>query len=281
MLPMPLSLVLSLCTVSLMGLSALRPAQGMKICIPTTALLPVLGSSELMMRMGGLSVPQIKTLHHYAQTITVTVFVDGDWSSGIVIHRQGSTYTVITNQHVVDFGKHFQVMTSDGRRYAARLRHHPGFKDNDLALLEFQSSKVSYPVATLASALSLSPGMPVFAAGFPISNDSRWSQARRQPPQPTFHFTSGQISLVSPKVLVGGYQLGYTNPVEKGMSGGPVLNRQGQVIGINGMHAYPLWGDPYTFADGSKPNPALHKVMERSSWAIPIERFFEPRAAAS
>jgi serine protease Do len=256
-----------------MGFSALEPAQVIENFSPTTTLLLLLGSSELMTRTGGLSVPQVKALHRYAQTITVTVFVDGDWSSGIVIHRQGSTYTVITNQHVVDFGKHFQVMTSDGQRYAARLQHHPEFKDNDLALLEFQSAKVSYPVATLTPALSLSPGTPVFAAGFPISHASRWSQARRQPPQPTFHFTSGQISLVSPKVLAGGYQLGYTNPVEKGMSGGPVLNRQGQVIGINGMHAYPLWGDPYIFADGSKPNPALHKVMERSSWAIPIERF--------
>jgi S1-C subfamily serine protease len=256
-----------------MAFAAPRLAQGMEICAPTTALLPVLGSSELMMQIGGVSASQIKALHHYAQTITVTIFVDGDWSSGIIIHQQGSTYTVITNQHVVDFGKHFQVMTSDGRRYQAHLQNHSGFKGNDLALLDFQSAEVSYPVATLTPALSLPPGTLVFAAGFPTAHNSQEFQSHRQPLQPTFHFTSGYISLVSPKVLAGGYQLGYTNPVEKGMSGGPVLNHQGQVIGINGMHAYPLWGNPYVFTDGSRPNPTLYEVMKRSSWAIPVECF--------
>lgn len=48
---------------------------------------------------------------------------------------------------------------------------------------------------------------------------------------------------------------------------------EGQVVGINGMHAYPLWGDPYVFKDGSLPCPKMRAVMEQSSWAIPIETF--------
>jgi len=214
-----------------------------------------------------LSAQQMEWLRRRAQRITVTVWVDDRWSSGILIHRQDQAYTVITNQHVVEFGKRLQIVMSDGRRYQAVLQTHPGFQSDDLALLQFQSTEVAYPVATLGPALSLATGTPVFAAGFPVKNEGG--------SQPKFHFTQGQVSLVSPKMLEGGYQVGYTNPVEKGMSGGPVLNRQGQVIAINGMHAHPLWGDPYIFTDGSKPNANLQDVMQRSSWAIPVERFLE------
>jgi len=54
---------------------------------------------------------------------------------------------------------------------------------------------------------------------------------------------------------------------------GPVLNREGKVIGINGIHAQPLWGDPYVYQDGTRPNDTLRQRMRRSSWAVPIDMF--------
>ncbi|MGB7417004.1 MAG: serine protease, partial [Thermosynechococcaceae cyanobacterium] len=91
--------------------------------------------------------------------------------------------------------------------------------------------------------------------------------------KPGFTVTTGRISLISPKVLEGGYQLGYTNLIEKGMSGGPVLNTQGEVIAINGTHQEPLWGNPYRFADGTKPPLQMRPILLKSSWAIPMETF--------
>jgi tetratricopeptide (TPR) repeat protein/S1-C subfamily serine protease len=73
------------------------------------------------------------------------------------------------------------------------------------------------------------------------------------------------------KKLQGGYQIGYTNEVEKGMSGGPVLNIQGQLVGINGIHAQPLWENPYVYEDGTQPNDTLKQRMKSSSWAVPIQ----------
>lgn len=90
-----------------------------------------------------------------------------------------------------------------------------------------------------------------------------------------FVFTIGQVSLFTDKAFAGGYQIGYTNAVEKGMSGGPVLNRQGQVVGVNGIHAYPLWGNPYVFKDGSMSSVAMQQQMSRYSWAIPIDTFVQ------
>lgn len=273
---MTLGLYISFCTAILVGF--VGPGEkGSEICWPTTAILPILATSDQSDGNNGLSASQVKALRRHAQAITVLVLVDDDWSSGILIRRQDQSYSVITNRHVVDFGKRLQVVMMDGRRYDAQ-RQDAGFKDDDLALLQFQSSEVSYPTATFAPALSLVPGTPVFASGFPVEQPE--SKGDQRPSQSLFRFTSGQISFVSRKVLVGGYQVGYTNPIEKGMSGGPVLNSQGQVIAINGMHAYPLWGDPYIFTDGSKPTPDIHDVMKRSSWAIPMERFLKVAPAA-
>lgn len=247
----------SLCTIAL-WLPGIPPSSDICAQVPGVPLLTTPAKTD----------PHpisVEWIHRYARTITVTVWVDDRWSSGILVHRQGQTYTVITNQHVVAFGKRYQVVLADGQRYDAHLQPSTDQNQNDLAVLEFQSPDVAYPVAQFASSLSLAPGVPVFAAGFPIAQTS----------QPQFRFTSGHVSLISDRVLQGGYQIGYTNPIQKGMSGGPVLNRWGQVIAINGMHAYPLWGDPYIFTDGSKPKPAEYQVMRQSSWAIPAERFLQ------
>ncbi|MFM6409050.1 MAG: serine protease, partial [Microcystis sp.] len=68
--------------------------------------------------------------------------------------------------------------------------------------------------------------------------------------------------------------------IKNGMSGGPLLNRQGKVIGINGIHAYPLWGKSYVFADGTVTSPALWEQMSRLCWAIPIRTFGQSGAAS-
>ena len=55
------------------------------------------------------------------------------------------------------------------------------------------------------------------------------------------------------------------------MSGGPVFNSLGQLIGLNGKQAYPIWGNFYRYDDGSGPPGVEAATLERSSWSIPIE----------
>lgn len=202
-------------------------------------------------------------LRAYTQKITVKIYTGDQWSSGTLIQRHGKAYTVLTNQHVLRTGTSYQVQTFDGRLYRATARSERQFADTDLALLHFRTAR-RYAIATLGSSLSLPVGSPVFAAGFPITESE----------SPVFQFTTGEVSQVAPQVLEGGYQLGYTNQIQKGMSGGPVLNARGEVIAINGVHQEPLWGD-HSFADGSKPRNTLQPTFANSSWAIPIETFIK------
>ncbi len=228
--------------------------------------IPALQAVELPLRAPALPQPAPEVrLRQTAEAITVKILYGAaeGWGSGIIVRLEGEVYTVVTNQHVLRGGTSYQVQTPDGRVYSAQAIAIPSFQDRDLAALTFCSFQ-TYQVATLATGTQLRIGDRVYAVGFPAHN----------PTARGFYFTEGQISLVTNQAFIGGYQIGYTNPVEKGMSGGPLLNENGEVIGINGMHAYPLWGNPYIFPDGTTPPVAMQEQMRLLSWAIPIQNVF-------
>ena len=201
-------------------------------------------------------------LDRVAKSITVKVRSGNSWGSGILLQRQGQVYTVVTNRHVLNLGDHpYTIETPDGYTYEANLPSiNMPFGGNDLAVLQFRSLDKFYAIASLKSSSTLSEGDRVFAAGFPF--DGRG-----------FVLTKGWVSLLPDRALEQGYKIGYTNDIQKGMSGGPLLNIQGEVVGINGMHAYPLWGDPYVYRDGSLPSADVRDRMIALAFAIPIDTF--------
>lgn len=197
-----------------------------------------------------------------AQAITVKVMSDEFLGSGILFKKDKSIYTVITNAHVLRAGDPpYRIQTPDGHVYAARVSKNSNFGKNDLAILQFQSHEKDYTILAIGSKPVL--GDQIFAAGF-------YSQENEE--KQSFNLTIGKVSLLLPQPLENGYQIGYTNDIQKGMSGGPLLNRRGEVLGVNGMHANPLWDTPSVFVDGSYANQALHEQINRFSWAIPIEK---------
>jgi S1-C subfamily serine protease len=204
-----------------------------------------------------------KALEAVSRAITVRVKAGRNGGSGILIQQQGPLYTVLTNRHVITPGTPYVIQTPDTRSHPASLQKKVDFRGNDLALLQFRSAN-HYAIATLGRSDGLVRNDPVISAGYPLDESS--SQNR-------FLQSTGKISLIPKQPFVGGYQLGYTNLVFQGMSGGPVLNANGEVVGINSLRAYPLWGDPYVFVDGSKPVTPERSLIIRSSWAVPIDRF--------
>ena len=229
------------------------------VSIPTIA--PVALSQELS--------TQLSTQHlsQQARAIAVKVLSGDTWGSGILISHKGKIYTVLTNNHVLipGIGGKYRIQTPDGQIYPACVPNGFNFAGNDLALLQFNSDNTSYAVASLSTSSIPKVGDTIFAAGFPVEADASIDRG--------FVLTTGQISLVTPQDFAGGYQIGYTNDIQLGMSGGPMLNPQGQVIGINGMRKYPLWGNPYVFRDGSTANDLMREQMTQLSWAIPVQTF--------
>ncbi|WP_063748481.1 S1 family peptidase [Fischerella sp. PCC 9605] len=213
-----------------------------------------------------LSITQLQQL---AGTITVKVLSKELLGSGTLIKREGQIYTVITNAHVLRAANPpYRIQTSDGRVYNATVSQAVQFQDDDLAALEFRSPDVVYTIATVGDSASLKVGDRVFVGGFTSNLSSLQSQ---RGVKDKFVFTSGQISLLLDKPLEQGYQIGYTNDVRKGMSGGPLLNNKGEVVGINSLHKDPVWDAPEVYKDGSQPEQHLQDLITRSSMAVPIQ----------
>ncbi|WP_430013317.1 tetratricopeptide repeat protein [Microcystis ichthyoblabe FBCC-A1114] len=172
--------------------------------------------------------------------------------SGAIIAREGKTYTVLTADHVLcekiaeektcaDYT--YTLTTSDGKTLPLDRKTIIRQEGVDLAIFTFESNE-NYPVAEIAN-YSPNRESPVFVAGFPKIGDKRagWlfsggavksqEEGLLATRQSDFTITQSGAS-IRVSSLSGGYDMVYTSITFGGMSGGPVLNAAGQVIGIHG-----------------------------------------------
>ena len=73
----------------------------------------------------------------------------------------------------------------------------------------------------------LSMGSQIYVSGFPLPSSAV--------PTRLLRFKSGLVEAIATVDIPSGYQLLYSNPTLPGMSGGAVLNAEGQLIGIHGL----------------------------------------------
>jgi serine protease Do len=147
--------------------------------------------------------------------------------SGFIIHADG---LVVTNEHVVRGATDVVVTVADGRDFDGRVE---GTDEvNDLALIRLVTNGATLPVARLGRSDDLLIGEWVVAIGNPfgqlLSNT-----------EPTV--TAGVISGLGRNIVPGdadrrGYYLGMIQTdasINPGNSGGPLVNAEGEVIGVN------------------------------------------------
>ena len=212
--------------------------------------------------------PELKEadLKEFAESITVRVTTTKSKSggSGTLIRKDGSRYTLLTNAHVLGNNEApYRIETPDQKTYSALVVESVKFSDNDLVLLEFVSDSnyatANFPDLTNINASKyVNIGEKVYATGFPFDEEN-------------VIFTTGNVGLFPQKTFKTGYRIGYTNAIKKGMSGGPILNRFGELIGLNGRHSYPLFGDPFVFQDRTRPSETEREKMLPLSWGVPVE----------
>jgi S1-C subfamily serine protease len=229
--------------------------------------LPAIVSYRLPHQIGEFGQQTAETGQQQMRSIAVAVLAARQpIGSGILFRKYDRAYLVVTNAHVIQSGQApFQVRTPDGRIYTAAYLPPVATHNQDLAVLSFTTSERTYTTATIATEPP-QIGDRVWVAGFPL--------ARPQPDRHTdawgLKIGKGNIANILPKPLAGGYTIGSDAPIEKGMSGGPLFNDRGEVVGINGVHADPLWEGEDNFADGSKVGQKLQTQIDNSSWAIAI-----------
>jgi len=165
-------------------------------------------------------------LNAISQRTTLMVLGQETHGSGSIIARQDDICVGITNAHVVeDGGQQYVVRTYDDVIHPTqRVLPLDGL---DLAVLVFRCEGDYQPI-TLA-AYTLEPGQDVYLSGWPQDASPNGDLVRQ--------FTGGAISTILPEGQGGGYQVGYTNVTNSGMSGGQVLDQAGRLVAIHGLGA--------------------------------------------
>lgn len=134
--------------------------------------------------------------------------------TGVIITSGGE---ILTNAHVVSDLTSIIVILSDGQGYEARLK----YIDEALDLAVIKIDKLGLTAAKFADESSVFPGNQVFAVGTPVNLGMRNS------------VTAGIISGIN-RSTSSEYSLIQTDAaINPGNSGGPLVNLNGEVVGIN------------------------------------------------
>ena len=147
--------------------------------------------------------------------------------SGVIIRSNGY---ILTNRHVVEDAESIDVRLKDGRSFKASVRGVD--PQSDVAVIKIDAEGL--PVAILADSAKTRVGEFAIAIGAPFSLD--------------FSVTFGHVSAKGRSNVVDGYEGATMDQdfiqtdalINPGNSGGPLVNIEGEVIGINtlirGMH---------------------------------------------
>ncbi len=140
--------------------------------------------------------------------------------SGSILDTEGR---ILTNYHVVKGARRLEVTLASGKRYTARMLG--ADPDHDLAVIQLVDPPKDLTTITLGNSASLKVGRKVLAIGNPFGLDRT--------------LTTGIISalgrdLQSEKAGRTLRNLIQTDAaINPGNSGGPLLDNQGQLIGVN------------------------------------------------
>lgn len=182
---------------------------------------------------GNVSVSQL-----YAQVADSVVIIRGMAFSGYSIFGrqvysqiQGSGFVydfageivVVTNNHVISDTVNITVTFSNGNAYLAEILGSDPYAE--LAVLSLEAPENEYMPLEIVSSTNLHVGDPVMVVGTPYGLAGSMSTG----------FVSALGRTLSAETT-GGYVIANviqtTAPLNPGNSGGPVLNYQGQVVGI-------------------------------------------------
>ena len=169
---------------------------------------------------GTVSMGSISALYDSCCPFTVAIETNaGSIGSGFFVTENGY---VVTNHHVIVNATSVLVYTNDGQKYSADIVGSD--IDLDLAVLKVNGKDgQTFPAAKIANSNKVKTGDSIIVIGTPERLDLAWS------------LTTGYVSYANRESNMSGTMQTYIQisaGVNPGNSGGPLINANGEVIGI-------------------------------------------------
>jgi len=210
----------------------------------------------------GVHQPDFTNLNHVVSIYTssvvwIQVNLSG-WAasgSGFVIN----SCSIATNRHVLMDGKTgncvppkaIQVITKEGTLEVVSI-HLPTWGVDDVAILQVQSVSKSLTPLRLGFSELVEVGEQIITIGFPSPESGEFAE--------NLYCNTGLINRVRPSPLCSERVLEVSIPLQGGISGAPILNKLGEVIGL------------LTFSlERSQELGSGQIRKEQSFYAIPVE----------
>ena len=208
---------------------ALRVALSVVLLVALALLQPLSAGAEgpavpaygvyAQARRGGLvAIPADVIFERCADAVFLIETFDSDGStirtgSGFFISDTG---LALTNLHVLDYATEAEITLYNGEVYPLKGVHAKSEEAN-LAVISIDSDKGGWPYLTFADSDLIETGNTVYVVGSPLGYIGT--------------MTAGIISTTS-RVVDEQSLIQFTAPISFGSGGSPLLNTQGQVIGL-------------------------------------------------
>ncbi|MGL4774223.1 MAG: S1C family serine protease [Clostridium sp.] len=155
----------------------------------------------------------------------VTISVSSGYSNqqgvgtGFIVNKDG---TIITNYHVIEGATNIKITFNDGKEASASII--ASSPKDDLAVLKVNENIEMPGVCKIAEHDNVNAGQDIIAIGNPLGKEFSGT------------VTKGIVSSPSRNLEIDGVVKDFIQidaPINPGNSGGPLINLQGEIIGVN------------------------------------------------
>lgn len=197
--------------------------------------LPVFQKGETVKTVKEVSIKETDTIKSAIDKVYDAVYVVKSYQgerligtgTGFTYKKDNKLGYLITNHHVIENATSVKVVNMDGQEVEAKILGSDEY--SDLAVLSIEASAVKL-VATLGSSTELELGDTLFTVGSPVGEDYKGTVTKG--------ILSGKDRTVSVGLKNGSFMMEVLQTdaaINPGNSGGPLVNINGEVIGVNSM----------------------------------------------
>ena len=196
----------------------------------------------------------------YKNPSVVQVTAGDSVSSGLLVKQDKNNFIFVVSDHMFTGDTENICVFFDQSEYGlTAIIHDRGGEAIDLALIQIKTDLIGLDKrSSLIQKASYQEGDQLYAEGYNLSGE--------------FLIKEGKVIYILNNALEGGYDVGVSADIEKGMSGGGIFDEKGRLVAITSVHADPLWETQLYYESGEAVGKEKSALISKYSMGISAKR---------